>query len=93
MQQLVASQAHNPKVVGSSPTPATFREVKYLPFQYLNMEDKALLKEDYPDILGDWMWESDYLVWKKYCEDRRKQFEDWIFGKEDNGRQIDSKQD
>lgn len=57
------------------------------------MEDKILLKEDYPDILGDWMWESDYLVWKKYCEDRRKQFEDRIFGKEDNGRQIDSKQD
>ena len=68
---MVARGAHNSEVVGSSPTPATFREVKYLPFQYLNMEDKVLLKEDYPDILGDWMCESDYLVCKNHCEDRR----------------------
>jgi hypothetical protein len=30
MEQLVARRAHNPKVVGSSPAPATFSEVKSL---------------------------------------------------------------
>lgn len=25
------------------------------------MEDRILLREDYPDVLGDWMWESEYI--------------------------------
>ena len=45
------------------------------------MNDRILTKEDYPDILGDWMWESEYNIWKKFCDKQREQFEDFIYGR------------
>ena len=35
MEQLVARRAHNPKVVGSSPAPATYNPYNWLTFSLL----------------------------------------------------------
>lgn len=46
-----------------------------------HINDRILTKEDYPDILGEWMWESEYNMWKEFCDKQREQFEDFIYGR------------
>ena len=62
MEQLVARWAHNPKVVGSSPTPATklFNMFTYLK-QYLSKEGQAKAKLH---------WEANSILMSQHHEDQ-----------------------
>lgn len=53
------------------------------------MEDRILLREDYPDVLGDWMWESEYIKWKEYCAKRNKEWEDFLYGRTESNSKLD----
>lgn len=49
------------------------------------MQDRILTKGDYPDLLGIWMWESEYILLKQFCEKLEEKWNKYIFQK-DNGR-------
>ena len=50
MEQLVARWAHNPKVVGSSPAPATIVTLSYL-IILINFSETNLLTDELKDVI------------------------------------------
>ncbi len=47
------------------------------------MQDRLLTKEDYPDLPGTWMWESEYILLKEFCKKLEEKWNKYIFQKDD----------